>query len=1188
MKIIDKLNWLSQQPFISKVIYFIQVLKQSKSYWSLTSIVFVFIVIQINGLTNNLEKYIPDNLDSLSIPEKLFWLFIDNVLNNGSYLGIIIGVVFFIVITYIYYIQLKKNQEANQHLFISLRQAVKQWLKQTEISLSTDLVLRTRDEEKKYLFQLIDENIHKIVISSQSEEESYAFTVCALQENIKLNRKTFIVKNQEGWDNLIESKTALILIPKSFVPEGIGIAIDRGHIVIEVIEQISDGNVQNVIQLPIVRKSQKIAIFESMGFSHDKAWEIFNDTKGYLHAIVKHQLLKPYESTKPLWVNKYQINILSSILFVNSWNRNNDFDRKVIESLVDEKYEKFEEILYQLKNEKETPIRLIGNVWQVVSKIYLWDVINKKIPISQTKKLESIVFEVFVEIDATFFVNAQDRWFVYDKKMKYSNLLRDSLSDTLILMSHLWNDNYIYKNWIKKVFDSNLNVEAWYSYHGQLKHLAEACPECFLDALDRAIENMSVTHVEQLFEDSGDMGGCFHCNLLWALEAISWNKEHVVNVVLVLAKLSTIPITSKMANQPINTLNDIFLGWVNYTSLTHQEKIQIFEQHLCKKYPKISWKLLLSLLPTKHSISSVIARPKYHDWDESLPKEVYQSDYAFYISEINRLILTFIVDETSQWLEIFDHIDKFETETSKKIIDRFISLDNTKFDVMIQLQIANKLRDEIHQHRKYSNTDWAMPKELVDQLEEAFHFIEPERLIYKIKFLFDQIHPHVLAPNVDDEKHDWEKEARIAESLREEAIQNIINREEFSELITLITTVENPGLIGRALGAINFQNLNLIFEWLGNSNKNLVFCAKKFLEYSLRSGNLHINELDMSQLNTQQIGEILLVLPFESTAFEIIQNQNYDVQNYYWKNVYIYFLNEKDYGWINWILEEFYKFKHPMKAIDFFAHLLSGSKTEMIRVHTKILCDLLMQFVTNESEEELNHYDTFKVIEFLQLNHNDSNQLRQIEWLYVALDGLHPKFLELEVVSNPSFFVELISFVYKPRNTIQEDEGLTEEQLTNRAITAYRLLDKLTLIPGQNQKNIDVNILRSWISDVQKLFIEVDRIDIGNDQIGKLLSNAPVGNDGIWPHESIREILEEFHNEKIINAFVIGRNNMRGVTMRAYDEGGNQEYALASQYKRDAIALELLFPTTSRILHKMGEDYVRRGKLEDEQNEISS
>lgn len=98
------------------------------------------------------------------------------------------------------------------------------------------------------------------------------------------------------------------------------------------------------------------------------------------------------------------------------------------------------------------------------------------------------------------------------------------------------------------------------------------------------------------------MGHCFHCNLLWALETLSWSKNNVVQVVCILARLCDIEIKSKMHNQPFNTLIDIFLGWINYTSLTHQKKIQILENQLMKKYPAISWKLILATLPSSHSL----------------------------------------------------------------------------------------------------------------------------------------------------------------------------------------------------------------------------------------------------------------------------------------------------------------------------------------------------------------------------------------------------------------------------------------------------------------------------------------------------------------------------------------------------------------------------------------------------------
>ncbi|MDD3712433.1 MAG: hypothetical protein PHZ28_02945 [Candidatus Izemoplasmatales bacterium] len=587
------------------------------------------------------------------------------------------------------------------------------WRVQTEINLSPDLVLSTREEQIEKLYEILKKQPSKIIISSQAESESYAFTICALHSNEEFDSKVFVVKNQVSWDTLIKTSEAKILIPYLFIPDAIGSAIENGHIVIEVCEQQNNQNKSNTIHLPIIRKSQKILSLESMGFSHDQAWEIINETKGYLHAIIKHRLLKPFESAKPDWISRYEINILSTILFVNSWERDNLFDQKMIELLADEPYSRYEEILFDLKSEKEAPIRLVGNVWQVVSKIYLWEIINLKIPKLQIEKLESIVFNVFTEIDPRFEVAAHDRWSAYDKQLNYSGELRESLSDTMCLMSLFWNNDYGHKHWIKKVFNVNLHVAAWFSYNGQLRALAEASPEYFLEALEQSINSIATTQLELLFEDGGDMGGCFHCNLLWALETISWNREYIVKIVKLLSKLSSIPIASRMSNQPMNTLNTIFLGWVNYTSLTHHEKIQILEHHLCKKYPQITWKLLLSLLPNMHAVTSGISKPKYHDWDESTTNEVYQNEYVDYVHEINRLIESFVSDESSPWLDIFDHIDNFEFETSTKIINHFISMNKMKFDEPFQLILANKLRDEIHQQRRYTNARWVKPEEFI-------------------------------------------------------------------------------------------------------------------------------------------------------------------------------------------------------------------------------------------------------------------------------------------------------------------------------------------------------------------------------------------------------------------------------------------------------------------------------------------
>ncbi|MDD3343405.1 MAG: hypothetical protein PHR87_07515 [Sulfurospirillaceae bacterium] len=128
--------------------------------------------------------------------------------------------------------------------------------------------------------------------------------------------------------------------------------------------------------------------------------------------------------------------------------------------------------------------------------------------------------------------------------------------------------------------------------------------------------------------------------------------------------------------------------------------------------------------------------------------------------------------------------------------------------------------------------------------------------------------------------------------------------------------------------------------------------------------------------------------------------------------------------------------------------------------------------------------------------------------------------------------------------------------------------------------------LRDWIIEAKKQFEKLDRVDIGDDQIGKLLSYSPKGKDGLWPHESVRDILEEFLTENMKIGFQIGKQNQRGVTSRAFDDGGEQEYELAQKYYDSAEKLVLSYQRTSKILKDLGDNYHLQAKSEDERVEI--
>mgnify|MGYP003394199830 FL=1 len=57
--------------------------------------------------------------------------------------------------------------------------------------------------------------------------------------------------------------------------------------------------------------------------------------------------------------------------------------------------------------------------------------------------------------------------------------------------------------------------------------------------------------------------------------------------------------------------------------------------------------------------------------------------------------------------------------------------------------------------------------------------------------------------------------------------------------------------------------------------------------------------------------------------------------------------------------------------------------------------------------------------------------------------------------------------------------------------------------------------------------------------------------------------------------------------MRAYDDGGEQEYTLAEVYKKDANELKYTHSKVSSILNKLSETYEKDGERQDLSNELN-
>ena len=149
------------------------------------------------------------------------------------------------------------------------------------------------------------------------------------------------------------------------------------------------------------------------------------------------------------------------------------------------------------------------------------------------------------------------------------------------------------------------------------------------------------------------------------------------------------------------------------------------------------------------------------------------------------------------------------------------------------------------------------------------------------------------------------------------------------------------------------------------------------------------------------------------------------------------------------------------------------------------------------------------------------------------------------------------------------------------AESSYKLLEAVERIPGHNDLGeLEATRLAKWIAAVRQSCAALGRADIADVCIGKVLSSAPVGKDGVWPCEPVRDVMEEIQSESMMQGAHIGVYNSRDVQVRG--EGGDQERGLAEKYRNWGQALQVSHPfVASKLLMELALNYEHEASRED-------
>lgn len=1080
------------------------------------------------------------------------------------------------------------------------------WADATEPRTSADLVLSGRQEEVNRLFSWLRAGPSPLALQADSREEAIAFFAAALQHLPPAEResslaRSILVEDTASWRHLAGSGQPLILIPSFDERESVARVIKQGHHVLIPVGRDEPGSSATVTIPRIKRDGAKQALV-GMGLQDEKADDLATLARRSLMALRRKLAISP-EVQRPAWAKPAEGRKLLPAMLVGGWNDTLAGDREVVAKLARKSYEEFNDTLAQAVNLPDPPVRRVGDVWLLASKEDSWALLGKYLTREDLENFEGVVLDVLGQPDPSFDLPADERYManILGKTLPYSGLLREGLAETLALMGAR-SDSLTFADATtgqqradrivgRLLHKANTDWRVWASVAYHLPLLAEAAPGVLLDAVERGLSGETPVLLNIFSEGKNSLfSSSPHTGLLWALERVAWHPEFLGHAASLLAKLTRLDPGGKLANRPGKSLHEIFLCWHPQTTASLSKRLSVLDS-IREREPQVAWALLNTLLPEAHGgVAHPTAKPQWREWTPDARPQVTYAELFQAEREIVSRLLADVGTDGRRWRDLVLKVDDVSREQHDAVVERLLTVDVGSFAAEDRMIVWNALKEVISRHREFPDAKWAMPKDMVDRLQQAYERFQPEDLISQHAGLFAQV-PKLLSPPA----RDWRARHDALETARLEAVLELNAQGGLPLLLEYAARVERPGEVGLTVGKSRLLEENeddLLGEKLGSAVAAENLFARGFVtgRFSSRGWDWVDSKLEAdaaSSWTPEQRADFLASLSFEARTWDLLEAVDDQTARLYWSRVPTFGLpNRADSERAALKLIEYGR---PHVAIDFIA-LYTDEEGPAVPPHVVAQALERLLEVLNESTVDLSSigYDITRLLSRLASSDEvDESRVASLEWAYLPIIQNYggPKVLHRELSRNPDFFAEVVSLVYRGEG---EERGEVTEEAAARARLGYELLHSWHRGPAcREDGSFESSELRDWVTRARESLKERGRGVIGDQTIGGALVRTPPDPDGAWPHAVVRDLIEELASEELERGIEIGVYNSRGVFMKSQTEGGLQERQLAERYEGYANQVGDRWHRTAAMLRRIARSYISDARREDVNAELT-
>lgn len=1058
-----------------------------------------------------------------------------------------------------------------------------------------------------------------------------------LPARVALLARAVIVNSANAWARLALGTTPLILIP-TFADPDVRTAVAAGHHVIAPSNTRRHDN-----PLPRIRVDEAADAFQRAGVEFGRSHEYARAARRSLSGL-RRRLAKSGQFHAPDWSTGTATSMLGPMLLLGGWHEDHDADIELIEDLTDTKWRRLSRDLQTVARMEDPPIRAEAKAWEFLDPIDAWDLLADAVTSLDLEMFHDRLLEVVAEPDPVLDLPDDEQAMagIRGIRRKYSPAIRRGMATTLAVLGAVVGDRTLQDGstgqqhatlGVRSLLASD-DARHWTNLAPLLPTLAEAAPDAFLDAVERAAA-ASGEPLRALFDEGPDSAlgrrGSLHHHLLWALDNLTFSDRHASRALLLLARLAQDDPGGRSLNRPVASIVSALHLMHPQSAVTDKSRRDILGL-LETRSPDVAWDVMVRLVEgTAGGTIFSASTPRWRDWAQPDTARSISQVYADVTDILERLAAE-VRDRPARTKELVKLLPHPLPRERGVLLDAIVSAAST-MDEPDRRAVAEALAELAARHRRApSGAPWSMREDDVEAIAQAATTLADD--VFAVPavdwFAYWPRPADVADPDVDvDQMMDENRTSTIRTIYGQSGLPGVVDLAETSEAVPIVgqylarrTDVPDAAVFA----------LSPSIEDIAGTITQLVlgFSSGRFLD-----GGVEWLTAALGSADEDAQAVLLRACPATPEVLQLLDSCAEAVQESYWRHPllagipddsvrdYTRRLLDRGLAWSALVV----LIAHSRKKSDRLADDAALEMRALEAVRTS----------TEDPREIFQHhaYGLGQLLDQLGEAGVDQTRLAQIEYFFTPLleHARQPTALYREFVRNPDLFASVVIGSYR-RETDSDEEGEATDAdgegeaavNTADAKTAdsrangggeetgaddagpqgdpagfedFDLLDDDTAralfgrhgwsllrewrgLPGQISKHeVNIDELQTWIETVLATLDAHDRRQSARHQVGQVLSSPITDADGTWPCRAVRDLLEQLQDPTIEEGILVGRFNQRGVTVRSPYDGGAQERTLAERYQAQADRLRDTWPRTGAILDDLAKGYAADARRED-------